>query len=340
MDFAPQRALSPFPLPEVAANTVGILNHLSKPRAPFDAVAGGRVITLEFDPTNRPAPDWLAVPFTINGAGCRLHMPERLAAWSIAPLEAWPHEPDPRAFALLLEFAVLDLLTCVEEAGFGPVTLGTAARCTEPVMLGMRALASGEAMPLTFELPLALASSFIELADRLAPIGQSDPTELPLLLCIEAGRQELTPVEICSLGPGDVVMLDREEIQLALVGGQAAPLRRTGVGFVLEGNFASRLQRAPLAKGMNGMDALDDVALDALPLTVVLEFQRLTMTLGEVRALGPGSVLALPPNASTTASVDLVINGARIGEGELVRIGEGTGVRIVRLAGMDETARP
>jgi len=338
-DLAFQPGPPPLHLPEVRADTAAVLNRLVSPREPFAVVVGGRTVTLTFGPTASPGPDWLALPFTVAGAGCRICMPERLGAWAIAPLEAWPQEPDPQAFALLFEFAVLDLLTRIEAAGFAPITCGAGAGCAEPVAIGMHVMAVGEAMPLVLELPRDLAVSLIDQVDRLAPVRQSDPAELRLLLSVEAGRQELTPAEICSLRPGDVVMLDRIETLLTLVGGPAAPLRRSGEGFVLDGHFAPVPRRAPLSGRMDGMDALDDVALDALPLTVVLEFQRLAMTFGEVRALVPGSIVGLPVEASGQASVDLVVNGARIGIGELVSIGGGTGVRIVRLASSDETMR-
>lgn len=335
MDLPFQPGPWPSRLHQVTADAVDILNRLSRTRPPVVATVGGRAVTLVLDTMVASEPEWLALPFTVAKAGCCVRLPEHLAAWSIAPLETWPQEPDPQAFALLLEFAMLDLLAGIEDAGFAPITFGAGGASVETVSIGMRL----DAMPLVLELPLKLAASLADHFDRLAPVTAADPAQLPLPLCAEAARQELTLADIRSLRPGDVVMLDRIEPLLTLAGAQAAPLRRSDEGFVLDGHFAPLPQRAPLTGRMDAMDALDDVALDALPLTVVLEFQRLTMTLGEVRALGPGSILALPAQPADQASVDLVANGARIGVGELVRIGEGTGVRIVRLAGTDENAR-
>jgi type III secretion protein Q len=53
------------------------------------------------------------------------------------------------------------------------------------------------------------------------------------------------------------------------------------------------------------------------------------MTLGELRALGPGHAFAL--GRDPEQSVDIVAGGRRIGSGQLVRIGERIGVRVLRL---------
>ncbi|TIT71772.1 MAG: hypothetical protein E5W57_30945, partial [Mesorhizobium sp.] len=53
------------------------------------------------------------------------------------------------------------------------------------------------------------------------------------------------------------------------------------------------------------------------------------MPLGEVRQLAPGAIVPLADVAEAT--VDILGNGRRVGRGEIVRIGESLGVRIVRM---------
>ena len=74
---------------------------------------------------------------------------------------------------------------------------------------------------------------------------------------------------------------------------------------------------------------VEDVELDDLPIKLVFEVGRCDMTLGAVRALGPGHVFALERDPAQ--SVDIVANGRRIGTGQLVRVGERLGVRVLRL---------
>jgi len=74
---------------------------------------------------------------------------------------------------------------------------------------------------------------------------------------------------------------------------------------------------------------VDEADLDSLPVQVVLELGRLQMSVGEMRQLAPG--MLLPVSQAADDSVDVVVNGKRIGRAGLVRAGDGIGVRISRL---------
>jgi len=75
--------------------------------------------------------------------------------------------------------------------------------------------------------------------------------------------------------------------------------------------------------------AVDEADLDSLPVQLVLELGRLQLTVGELRQLAPG--MLLPIAHPVDDSVDVVVNGKRIGRAGLVRTGDGLGVRISRL---------
>jgi len=75
--------------------------------------------------------------------------------------------------------------------------------------------------------------------------------------------------------------------------------------------------------------ALDDSELDSIPVRVVFEMGRLEMSVSEVRQLAPGVMIPLARPLEDV--LDIVVNGKRIGRGNLVRIGEGLGVRVTRL---------
>ena len=73
----------------------------------------------------------------------------------------------------------------------------------------------------------------------------------------------------------------------------------------------------------------EDVDLDGLEVSLVFELGRRWATMSEVAALGPGSVLDL--GRDLQGPVDILANGRRIGQGEVVRIGDAVGVRLVRI---------
>lgn len=70
-----------------------------------------------------------------------------------------------------------------------------------------------------------------------------------------------------------------------------------------------------------------DVSLDALPLKLVCQVGSVELTLEQLREMAPGTLLPLA--SSTRDEVDLMVNGRRVGRGELVRIGDGLGVRLL-----------
>lgn len=64
-----------------------------------------------------------------------------------------------------------------------------------------------------------------------------------------------------------------------------------------------------------------------IPLNIVVEVGRLQMSMQKLMEIEPGNTLELDVHPEN--GVDLVVNGRRIGKGELLRIGESLGVRIL-----------
>ena len=73
-----------------------------------------------------------------------------------------------------------------------------------------------------------------------------------------------------------------------------------------------------------------DAAMDDLQVSLVFELGRRPATLAELCGLAAGQVLDVGRDLS--GPVDILANGRRIGEGELVRVGDALAVRILRLA--------
>lgn len=70
---------------------------------------------------------------------------------------------------------------------------------------------------------------------------------------------------------------------------------------------------------------------DDLPVMLCFDLGHLELTLAALRALGPGSVLALP--APSDAPVRVTVGGRVVGTGELVEIEGQLGVRLLRIFG-------
>jgi flagellar motor switch protein FliN/FliY len=66
-----------------------------------------------------------------------------------------------------------------------------------------------------------------------------------------------------------------------------------------------------------------------IPLSMVIEVGRLKMTVQTLLDMKPGNLLEL--NIHPENGVDLVINGSRVGKGELLQIGEVLGVRVLEI---------
>ncbi len=71
------------------------------------------------------------------------------------------------------------------------------------------------------------------------------------------------------------------------------------------------------------------ISPEELPINLTVEVGRLRLTAQELMNLAPGNLLEV--NVAPEQGVDLVVNGKKVGRGELIRLGETLGVRILSL---------
>jgi flagellar motor switch protein FliN/FliY len=88
-------------------------------------------------------------------------------------------------------------------------------------------------------------------------------------------------------------------------------------------------------------DVTDALQLDLapvldVPVELIVEIGRTTMTIRETLEIGPGSVIALDKLAGEP--VDLLVNGKRIARGEVVAIDEEFGLRVTEVIAADRRA--
>lgn len=97
-----------------------------------------------------------------------------------------------------------------------------------------------------------------------------------------------------------------------------------------EGSELEELEEAPKEKPAPvKAEAIAKLSPETLPMTLVIEAGRLQLTLQKLLELQPGSMLEL--DLTPQSGVDLVVNGKKIGKGELIAIGDVLGVRILEI---------
>jgi flagellar motor switch protein FliN/FliY len=70
-------------------------------------------------------------------------------------------------------------------------------------------------------------------------------------------------------------------------------------------------------------------ALYAVPLTIAAQLGETQLTIRELLSLSPGAVLEL--NRTAGESIDIYVNGVRVGSGDAVVVNENYGLRITEL---------
>ena len=78
-------------------------------------------------------------------------------------------------------------------------------------------------------------------------------------------------------------------------------------------------------------DHNEEASFDQVPIKLVFELGRLEISLGRLQELGPGHVFEL--DRPVGEAVEVFAGGRRVGQGEIVKVGEQVGVRMVRLFG-------
>ncbi|UII69388.1 type III secretion system cytoplasmic ring protein SctQ [Pseudomonas sp. HN11] len=232
--------------------------------------------------------------------------------------------------SLLLELALLDLIETLEPLLGQPVQLLDAGESHDlfAVQLALQ-LTFANQPPMSAQLDLS-ESAAVLVAQLLAQYAQPEPAPLLALhqtLTVTAGWQWLSLGELRSLRWGDVLMLEQGPgLLLDLDGRLQARCQYQGEVLRLQ-----EALKAPFLEPENTMTDVDAAtALDDLPLKLVCQVGSLELTLAQLRELGAGSLLQL--STPGVDSVDLMVNGRRVGQGQLVKIGDGLGVRLLSFA--------
>ena len=308
---------------------------LQRPRQPWHGQLAEQPISVRWNAPGVPADGpQLALAVSLGDAPLQLNVPARALALLGLPEASAPLE---LADILLLEQALLSLIEPLEQVFEQPIRLrdrpvgGLAGLAPTVWPLGVRL--AGETLPVHLRTDAATWTQIAALLERHVAPQPNDLGGLRLPLTADAGEAWLTLAELRSLLPGDVVMLDAwpdRQVRLRLEDQWQARVQRDGLHLQLLEPPITELATKEPHMSEQGTGPSLDTRLDELQLKLVCQVGSVELTLAQLRELGEGSVLQLTP--SMQDGVDLLINGRRVGQGQLVKLGDGLGVRLLSFA--------
>ena len=254
-----------------------------------------------------------------------------------------PETVPPDLAGLLVEAALTPMIEAWEQAsGRSVAVLGLERDGPETSLDGLDLLVTeGERVGSGRAWPLRLACGSQAEAALLAswPVVPRGADRLGLPAALRLGATRLPRRVLASLRPGDAVLLETRtsgpDSAVLVIAESWTALARRGTGD--EWQLAEEPRPAQRqGRGIWTMDG-DDLSarpaavadLDAIPVTLTFEVGRLEVPLGELRRMGPGSVLELGRGMGEL--VEIAAHGRPIGRGELVEVDGAVAVRIVRL---------
>ncbi|MDB4964800.1 MAG: type secretion system apparatus protein YscQ/HrcQ [Myxococcales bacterium] len=368
MTLPAKKRVRPFPLaelPRVARAQVEAARLLMA-RLPLDAGAewqaacralGGEVTLTVTEVYALPARELTmqargaAVKLTLPGQRWALVVVESALAGKLARAALGIEEPElgaPRPLTLAEEGALEFLVAALAgetaqvagvagEGALASLAISVAdgwlaaaqARVTSPAGDGWARLIVPDALRLGAPAPRTLEAI-------LARAGRLDDAHVPLRL--EVGRTAVARDDLSGLAAGDVILFERFGVRDARGGPVTLRLGRGGFAARLDGDALAIVQQYRLNLGAPNMDfdpsqkpdaASADQLLRELPVEVVCELGRVTISGRELIELRPGAVI--PAGRPLSGPVDLTVGGRVVARGELVDVEGEIGVRIVQI---------
>jgi len=339
----PQEQELSFPL--IAPSHVQALNAVYRRRPPLAATIGGRQTSII---AAWPAPDRRAdvshrVALRTDGEPGELWLPQSLLdvlVGSLDPALSLDRLGPDRA-AIILEFALDSVLAAVE------INLGCKL-AIDSFSGQVERLESDGQLPLFFTLvieglvttgcelriPPDYALRLAEWLDRHVGISRS-VLDLPVPVCMRVAAANLAAGEIERLSPDDVVLVDAScqpgHAVVAVIGERlVAPVTLAPEGprlatHPIPGATSSWAWSMPTDAMAAALEA--NAETENRSLHVLFEIGRFELPASRVKELAPNFLLPFGPLHDQT--VDIVVDGQRIGRGTLMRIGNRTGVRVI-----------
>ncbi len=166
------------------------------------------------------------------------------------------------------------------------------------------------------------------------------PLALKTQARFEIARKRLFISELEALEHGDVIVLsrariDHNNVMIVINAGLKCQ------GHILEDGTIQVISQPRQYHNMDEMDYINedehepntdhDINLGALQVSLSFELGRQQVSFEELSSITQGYTFTMPPQ--NTGGITILANGQAVGKGEIVQIGELTGVRVTRLFG-------
>lgn len=252
----------------------------------------------------------------------------------------------PAELALVLEAAETDFFAALERRTHAAVSARAVAQVARPEREGVLALRAtspeGASIPVFIQAHPAERSRLIAALVG-TPLRREPFSAVGVVLAFRCGHTVMTLGEFADLEPGCGILLDDttlsfqklvvviaerfvqsctwQTVKPVLDGPLLRPADKSTLPYTTDG-YVTDVPEHPGAPAPTG-------GLNEVPVHLVFEVGRTEMPLAQLETIQAGYVFELGRPLSQT--VDILANGRRIGTGELVRIGDGIGVKVVRL---------
>ena len=329
-------------LPAVDPDHVDILNMFRRNAVPVQLNISGLSGTLSIADRACPLVEPVAIPLSVGPWAGKLVLPAGMLQPLLQRRGVVGNVTDltPLQRSILLEHLLAGLLNELEAAIARPIRFDWLDQVAEfDVILPW--VIQLEDFPRHAELHLSTGAAralgqFINKFPGDDPGALAPSIVFPIQLC--AGTQSLTVSELKSLHPGDVILCGEPpgtDTFAILSDRFFAPTRTDGDNHVLDAAWKPLNQtQESLMKSQTKIDTAttpgDPDQFEDLPVQLVFEIGRCELPLSEIRKLGEGSIVPTAPG--TANAVNILANGRLVGNGELVKIGAGIGVRVLRLS--------
>jgi len=335
----------PFEMSTIDSQTADHLNLVATRLRSGQFMLGGSALQFGLPPLAGP-PRRISDPFqiTLGWGGGELHL---VATRSLLPLlyaHDFPQAPVdmvPQELALAaLQLAVNELTAMLEQLSGRRVRLLRAgpadARSLLPAPFRFAASIDSaaardglEAMPATDALGLGLLAL---LARRQPPMATAREPDTPIALRIEVGAVALRVSALRALSLNDVLLLDgafdpaTPRVRLRIDQRHVLHAKLAEQSLIIESGVQEEPSMNTVADKAGPGEA---VGLEEIEMRLCFDLGETTIKLGELGRVQTGQVLTL--EAPHSQLVAIRANGRLIGRGELVRIADRVGVRVLKL---------
>ncbi len=259
-----------------------------------------------------------------------------------------PHKvPEPLRLALL-EKSILSLQSSIHQTIGHKVHFNsntdTVAHSKGDYYLSCQIVFASEANHFT-ALDLYFSSKntdlLLELLKRLPRVPAPSLDKLPVAISLSGGYTDLDSADYRRLASGDIILFDNNLIAQNKL---ALSINNTLIasGSLLDGRITiESVEGTPMDHYLDNNQNIQpetNQPLDTLPIRLNFELGSTNRTLAEVKNITAGHVIEL--NNPLDAPVLITVNGQCIGRGELVKIGDHCGVRVLSFTGDHDAGEP